>query len=252
MKASLPDSSASKSLQANSRSGFTLVELVASIAVIAVLASSLFAGVRGAIEMAKSAKCKSNLRTLYNLAEAYRAENLRYPWGRKGGDEWDFKSDGTLGEIFDEDEIKSALCCPKAPNEYGDWDPAKFTGYNYNCFAVGKCEGDKAERDQPASEVSHPESTAMFGDAGWAEGHNKFMRAPKASREYDYSSSGVRNAGTQSFRHRGSCNVVFCDGHVTSLRQSYKSDGSEGYVNDKHRTGFLGPDNYIYGGKPSK
>ncbi len=187
--------------------------------------------------------------THYNLCSTYAFETGEYPWAMTSEwDNWDFMLDGSLGPIFDEDKIKEVLVCPKAVGEYGNWNPNIFTGYNYNCFSVGKCAGYPGKRTSPATEISDPANTALYGDAGYAQGHNKFIRAPKADQYFDNSGSAVRNAGTQSFRHKGACNIVFADGHVQSLKQSYRSDGGKGYVYGETKTGFISPDNSLYGG----
>lgn len=66
------------------RKGFTLVELLIVIGIIAVLSSVLMATFGGATESARAAKCISNLRSLANAASAYAMEGNReyhYPTG---------------------------------------------------------------------------------------------------------------------------------------------------------------------------
>ena len=137
------------------------------------------------------------------------------------------------------------LQCPSFVGGAANWQGDPFTGYNYNCSYVGKVEGDPGARAAPAllSQVEDPARTALFGDGQYAGGANKFMRAPVREKAFDGSGTGVREAGTQGFRHRGRTNVAFCDGHVETLAKPYRR-GDEGFVSAG--CGFLSPDNSLY------
>ena len=63
----------------NCSQGFSLVELLVVIGIIAVLAGVLFATFGGSSESAKTARCLSNMKTLAMACQAYGAEHGRYP-----------------------------------------------------------------------------------------------------------------------------------------------------------------------------
>ena len=63
----------------NCSQGFSLVELLVVIGIIAVLASVLFATIGGGTESAKTARCLSNMRNLATACQTYGAEHGRYP-----------------------------------------------------------------------------------------------------------------------------------------------------------------------------
>ena len=240
-----------------SKRAFTLVELLVAIAVIGVLAALLVPALERAREAARTAACASNLRQLAAAALSYAGENRgQFPWGMRveNGEMacWDFTvgADGAARPGLLWKHVPGAgagqvLQCPSFLGGNANWRGDPYTGYNYNCSYVGKVEGDPGGRAAPAllSQIGDPARTALFGDGQYAGGANKFMRAPVRDRAFDGSGSGIREAGTQGFRHRGRTNVAFCDGHVASLDKPYRK-GEEGFVSDG--CGFLSPDNSLY------
>jgi len=132
--------------------------------------------------------------------------------------------------------------CPSFSGAH-NWYSDPFTGYNYNTDYLGS-----PSRLTNVTEVRVPSRCAMFGDAGYASGSNKFMRAPfPPPEEFDDGLSPAgRAAGTQAFRHMGRANVVFVDGHVESMETIYTETDSAAAGNIAEHTGFLSPDNSLY------
>ena len=236
---------------------FTLVELLVAIAVVAGLAMLVVPAVDRGRESARAAACASNLRQLAAAALAYAGEHRgQFPWGMQMADGamacWDFVvgADGKPhpGLVWDHVPGTGAgqvMQCPSFVGGAANWQSDPFTGYNYNCSYVGKVEGDSGARTAPAflAQIENPARTALFGDGQYVGGANKFMRAPVRDKAFDGSGTGIREAGTQGFRHRGRTNVAFCDGHVESLAKPYRK-GAEGFVSEG--CGFLSPDNSLY------
>lgn len=239
------------------RRAFTLVELLAVIALVGVLAALLVPALDQGREAARAAACATNLRQLAAAALSYAADHGgEFPWGMRieGGETacWDFITGaggkarpGLIWERIPECASGRVLQCPSFVGGNANWRGDPYTGYNYNCSYVGKVEGDPGDRAGPAlqSQIEVPARTALFGDGQYARGANKFMRAPERDAAHDGSGNGIRSAGTQGFRHRGRTNVAFADGHVESLATPYRR-GSEGFVSDG--CGFLSPDNSLY------
>ncbi len=236
---------------------FTLVELLAVIALVGVLAALLVPALEQGREAARAAACATNLRQLAAAALSYAADHGgEFPWGMRseGGETtcWDFTvgaggkaRPGLIWDRIPECAGGRVLQCPSFVGGNANWRGDPYTGYNYNCSYVGKVEGDPGGRAGPAlqSQIEVPARTALFGDGQYAGGADKFMRAPERDAAHDGSGSGVRSAGTQGFRHRGRTNVAFADGHVESLATPYRR-GAEGFVSDG--CGFLSPDNSLY------
>ncbi len=168
---------------------------------------------------------------------------------------WDFtKRKGELGHkpgrMFPPGmvTVQGCPCCADSDN----WDGERITGYNYNVCYIGLCENDATIRKLPArwDSLKYPERVVIFGDGGYSGGANKFMRAPRQSSS-DKSSASLRKAGTQAFRHgngRGRhCNMAFADGHVESFYTPYKTNGKDGWVDEKTHSAFISSGNGIYG-----
>lgn len=168
---------------------------------------------------------------------------------------WDFtkrkgEPDHKPGRMFPPGtkSIQGCPCCKGSDN----WDGERITGYNYNVCYIGLVENDATMRHLPTRwiELKHPDKVVIFGDGGYAGGANKYMRAPKQS-DSDKSSASLRKAGTQAFRHgkgRGRhCNMAFADCHVESFYTPYKTNGKDGWVDEKTHSAFISSGNGIYG-----
>ena len=172
---------------------------------------------------------------------------------------WDFirrvgQNGWSCGEMLNGMKAESVFGCPKCNLEKTDnWDGNHITGYNYNVCYLGYVENNAGTRKYPTtwSDVRYPSRVVVFGDGGYAGGPNKFMRAPLQDKQYDKSSSSLRMAGTQAFRHgRGRarhCNMAFADGHVEEFHQPYKAGGKPGWVDEKTHSAFISSGNGIYG-----
>jgi prepilin-type processing-associated H-X9-DG protein len=133
----------------------------------------------------------------------------------------------------------------QCPSFIGNADYADnpYTGYNYNTSYIGHGEGEAVEQPAKNADVKHPVKTALFGDGQYANGADKFMRAPFPNAG-DVGFSG-RWSGTQGFRHEKRSNVAFCDGHAESLVSCY-TNNADGANNVASGTGFLSSDNSAY------
>jgi prepilin-type processing-associated H-X9-DG protein/prepilin-type N-terminal cleavage/methylation domain-containing protein len=237
--------------------GFTLVELLVTIGLIALLIALLMPALNVARQAAKSVQCLSNLRQLALAAHSYAAENRGYyppaQYSRTGPEgttyfNWDFTTviDAATGSsrvvpglLWGGQTDARVLQCPSYDRSYSVYDP--YTGYNYNTSYIGHGENEAIEAPAKVNQVKAPQRCALFGDAEYQYGANKYMRAPLPSP--GDATFGYRWAGTQGFRHRGRANVVFADGHGESLKKRFTA----GFVLPPN-VGFLSEDNSLYGG----
>ena len=237
---------------------FTLVELLVALGIVAVLVAVLLPTLNRSRAVAQRTVCLNNLRQMAIVAQAYVNENQgRYPSAQFTSADfdtifcWDLTTTydahgvGTVapGLLWRTNDPLKVQQCPTYEGA-ANWGVDPYTGYNYNVSYVGHGQGEAVEAPAKAVGVRRSAETALFGDGQWANGADKFMRAPFPN-PGDASFDG-RWAGTQGFRHLGQTNVAFCDGHGDSLGDRFTSN-ADGAENVAPGTGFLSADNRLYG-----
>ena len=248
------------------------MEVMTVMAAIIVLVGLVATAAGVARSISRGTVCRANLRQLHLAAETYHISSGAYPAAilylvDEGGVRtvsWDFdhRGDGTIepGPIWAYlDGPEKVFQCPEfhGSSTFGD-DPA--TGYNYNTTYIG-AEGrypipqgdrilqgwDHCRRGVPAGVHRRPASTALFGDGGWRDGANKFMRAPSNEVEIDLA---LVHGGTQAFRHGGCTNVCCLDGHVECRENPFEGVHANGdlleSISGFPRNGFLSDDDSAY------
>jgi prepilin-type N-terminal cleavage/methylation domain-containing protein/prepilin-type processing-associated H-X9-DG protein len=241
--------------------GFTLVELLVVISVMAVLMAILMPVLARARQQGKSVVCLSNLRQLAIAAELYCNSNdgsypIAYMYERRGSEFisycWDFTtikdwSKGTVevkpGLLWQGGTIEKIQQCPAFKGTH-NWLNDPYTGYNYNTSYIGHGSSESIVTPAKNVDVKRPSECALFGDGQYAAGANKFMRAPWPN-EGDAGFFG-RVAGTQGYRHLGKTNVAYCDDSARSIRDVYRQTEPGEVKKIAAGTGFLSPDNSAY------
>jgi len=227
--------------------GFTLVELLIVIGIIALLIGFLLPAMTAAREQSKTVQCLSNLHQFAVAANNYVVLNHgSYPLAYYKSDSWDYSI--VSGRIvpgllwMGRTDVRVSQC----PSFDGKSNIAlvTYSGYNYNTsYIAGEQVGTGVRAPAKANQVRRPAETALFGDGEYSGGANRYMRAP-------FFASGEplvqRYSGTQGFRHRGRTNVAFCDGHVDSLKDRFTTTNAADQSKIAPRTGFLSVDNSIY------
>lgn len=260
------------------RRGLTLVEIVVTMGVIATLLALAVPGLASVQASSRAARCSSNLRQLGSASILYSANNrdgmpaailFRMTTDGMSTVAWDTeqRADGSIrpGAIWSYTDAppsapEEIMQCPDfaGPSTFGS-DP--FSGYNYNTTYIG-AEGrfpelgsdgrwkdgwNNARLGVPATAHHRADRCALFGDAGWKGGANKFMRAPSADVEQDL---GIVYAGGQAFRHRGCTHVVYLDGHVRACERccegSHATEELLEQVMGTPHNGFLSDDDSMY------
>ncbi|NOS99724.1 MAG: prepilin-type N-terminal cleavage/methylation domain-containing protein [Phycisphaerales bacterium] len=245
--------------------GFTLVELLVVLAIVALLLSILLPSFAAARGQAKSAACSSNVRQLVLANTMYGNEhadrfcpgaaqfigNAKHPgnlhrWHGtrdKPGEPFDARRGPLVRYLGRDARIRA---CPAFTNvargfEYG------AGGFGYNNAFIGVAlkrtmpNGYAMESDVVgalSSRVRTPADTLMFADSAFVT--NRLIEYSFAEPRY-HATMGFRADPSTHFRHGGHANVGWCDGHVD--QRSLTFTWSSGLYPDhpgRHAIGWFG------------
>ncbi len=210
------------------RAGFTLLELLVSLSILAVLVSLSLAGISKTRGAGQQAFCANSLRQLAVATRLYLTDNdqrfFAYSQTVPEGTLWYFglepgggsKAEGsreldvTQGPLYRYIQQTGGVeICPSFPYESALWKP-KFKGasygYGFNTYLSGR----------NVLTLERPAKTILFGDCAQV---NTFQ-APASARnpmleEFYMIDSSFK---TIHFRHGTSANIVFTDGHVEAMK----------------------------------
>ena len=233
--------------------GFSLIELLVVIVIICILTTLIAHGIFGALETARSAACKNNIRQMVIASHMYANDNNGYlppaytrDYSSQGTTTWENYLWSYDSRAANDNKVHQ---CPSFKGN-AMWDGDHYTGYNYNSSYLGGnyhiIKGNldpNSPRSAKFSVIKDPATCAMFGDGQYESGANKFMRSPYPG-PLD-TDAGLALAGTQGFRHRrNTTNVGFVDGSVRALDECFTKSAAWGKVAKK--CGFLSEDNSMY------
>lgn len=214
------------------RPGFTLVELLAVITVVAILASMLLPALSSVRRSSYAARCIGNQRQLLLAAQMYWDEHegqgfaertvatnggWRYWFGwLQDGAEGQRAFDPSQGALWPYARGMGIEACP-ALNQAAPWYKAKGRSLAYG-YAYNLLLGLRGLSGAVMTQVAAPVRLAVFTDGGQV---NTFL-APASPdhpmlEEFFYFDTNAVDL-TVHFRHHGRAETGFADGHVDSLR----------------------------------
>ena len=204
------------------RQGFTLIELLVVIAIIAILAAILFPVFARARENARRSSCQSNLKQLgLGILQYAQDYDEKYPSSTMG---YSIAGPGTtfLQQTWDtvtQPYLKSAqiLVCPSDTLSNRITHPIYGANSTRSYTATWQVFGALDNNNAPLSLAAVPASsmTVMI-----TERNQQFVSNWTAYSYTDYLRAGSNTSYGPSVvaRHLDTTTILYCDGHVKSLR----------------------------------
>ncbi len=241
---------------------FTLVELLVSLAILALLTAISLPALRATREQARSAVCAANLRQLGSAFHMYAVDYSGLAMPTAYTDEWpaiywwgtnDVRVDHTRGWTWpylrNELRTGSLYECPAQP--WGSYEPqgaarSITSTYGYNGYFL--CPpytpgwswqiGDRPW--QNLDTLAQPQRIFVFGDS-MIEFRGVLKNSALLDPPYLYQSPGrwsFNRNPTTSFRHAGRTSALHADGHATTLEP-----GDGVLTSPEHLIGSVGSQN---------
>ncbi|MEI8309865.1 MAG: prepilin-type N-terminal cleavage/methylation domain-containing protein [Verrucomicrobiota bacterium] len=218
------------------RSGFTLVELLIVISIIAVLVTLTVPGIKNILSSSRNAKCISNLRMVAAACNLYRAENGHFPQGNYDGTNKGWQDQLASAGYLDLTNAKAkVIICPEyslVPNP-----PSTMMGQaprTVNSYWINPTQFQASQNLTPTNPVdlSFARSTSgrscvlIMDGAGVQQGmgygnfsNSVFNSTDMVRMTFRHGSRLTGDAlgsWNSSKPYPGKMNMVFADGHVES------------------------------------
>lgn len=230
-----------RSLSGQWMRGFTLVELLVCMGIIALLIGILVPTLSGARARAQSTECQSNLRQLY-FAQTYYADQHKGRWASAaapgmGLDGWE---DGLRRYLAPRSlDTRKILTCPSARDE----DRLERSTYGANSCLIMPNWQARRDRKFNTSEIILMGEKAPNGD-DWLVTEDKYYLTPLGEAQAWF--VAINHKSKSSYRHEKGmkANMLMADGHVVAMsREQLVRDSGHWYWNPGQEF-----EEYEYGG----
>ena len=215
--------------------GFTLIEILVVVAIIAILAAILFPAFARARENARKASCLSNLKQIglgwLQYSQDYDEKVMRlstagtgkifYWWGSFDGATFR-PGEGLLQPYMKSEQVQA---CPSFDNKLRA--VVGLTGYAYNNSFLSPSSYGPAPtyteipRAVSLAEIQVPSLTAAFADAA----RININSGTPVLEGNTYLSTPSSGYPALHGRHNGMANVLWVDGHVKAMKPVFRSGG---------------------------
>lgn len=219
-----------------SRRGFTVVELMAVLAVVAILAALVLPTASQGMVQARRATCAGNLRQMFVAYVSYLQdhEGQFFPWVDKQADGdlwyWGFEPRGSgqgegarqidrsqarLAPYLGEDTVETCPSFPYRSTHFKRKFDTSTYGYGLNVFLIQGTVEQRASGVDRWGGVTLPAETLLWADSAQI---NRFQAPASPSHplleEWYYIANRSSELPTTHFRHGGQTTTVFCDGAI--------------------------------------
>jgi prepilin-type N-terminal cleavage/methylation domain-containing protein/prepilin-type processing-associated H-X9-DG protein len=246
------------------RRGFTLVELLTAVAIVAILTVLASGSVMRSIRSGQSVQSCNNLRqlTLANVAYASDRGTFAPASDRQNRRRWHGARTSSNGKFDARQGFLSpylgrdarVVPCPvltQMLKKQGKTFEEGSGGYGYNAVYLGGVRDSEVDATGayvalPFIRVTHPATTVMFATSAYARatGIQEYPFAEPPFWDFGDGPSGSRPSPTVHFRFNGQAIVGWCDGHVSFVRPDPRPAGANPHGGDttKDGLGWFGPD----------
>ena len=232
----------SRSARGTGLHGFTLVELLIVVTIIAVLIALMLPAIKKAKESTRSVQCQANLRQWMTATVVYVNDFngiMPYPVIQNGPNGWygvwydDDSNNVTVVDYAittDRNSDVYGLACPSLHESYSN-----YVGYHMNGNVSTRCHTDQPHHNMVGStahldnfvqyaHITKLEMTPFYHCAGYVGGSIYFSLYGGG---FDPLASAYEEQGSDiKFRHNGVANIVMLDGHTQNIRGEHIGEQS--------------------------